>query len=223
MTDQHTRSNWSQKAGSIRFETRAFIDGDYRISNEKEFFTTVNPATECELATFADADCNSIDQAVIAARKAFSQWRHVAPDQRKAVLLAVADRIDAERETLALLDCLEMGMPISMALEQVDGAAGFLRYYAELVDKVYGDVAPSDPATTLAITQREPQGVVGVISPWNFHLATAMVAIAPALAAGNTVVIKPSEQTPSSVLKLAEIATEAGLPPGVLNPPGCIR
>jgi len=217
MTDQHINSDWIQKAATIRFETRAFIEGDYQVSKGKAIFTTVNPATECELATFTDANPNSVDQAVAAARKAFGQWRHVAPDQRKALLLAVADRIDAERNTLALLDSLEMGMPISMALEQVEGAAGFLRYNAELIDKVYGEIAPSDPATTLALSLPEPRGVIGIISPWNFPLLTAILAIAPALAAGNTVVVKPSEQTPSSVLKLAEIAIQAGLPPGVIN------
>ena len=108
-------------------------------------------------------------------------------------------------------------MPISMALEQVEGATGFMRYNAELIDKVYGEIAPADSATTLGLSQLEPRGVVGVISPWNFPLMTAMLAIAPALAAGNTLVIKPSEQTPSSLLKLAAIATEAGLPAGVIN------
>jgi len=208
---------WRQRAENISFETRAFIQGDYSSSLSKNVFCTENPATGTELAVFSDGDANTIDRAVSAARDAFVQWRHLAPEQRKSLLLAVANRIEAERETLALLDCLEMGMPISMALEQVDGAAEFLRYNAELVDKVYGDVAPTDPTTTLAFTQREPRGVVGIISPWNYPLATAIVSIAPALAAGNTLVIKPSEQTPSSVLKLAEIATKAGLPAGVMN------
>ena len=217
MTDQNAFRDWNKKSAATVFETRAFIGGDYRASKAKDSFTTVNPATECELATFSDADSDTMDQAVNAARKAFRQWRNLAPDQRKFVLLAVADGINAERDTLALLDCLEMGMPISMALEQVDSACDFLRYYAESVDKVYGDVAPSDPATTLAMTYREPRGVVGVISTWNYPLLTAMLAIAPALAAGNTLVVKPSEQTPSSLLKLAAMAIQAGLPAGILN------
>jgi len=104
-----------------------------------------------------------------------------------------------------------------MALEQVNDAARFLRYNAELIDKSYGEIAPADSAIMLALSQPEPRGVVGIISPWNFPLLTALLAIAPALAAGNTVVVKPSEQSPSSVLKLAEIATNAGLPDGVLN------
>jgi len=221
MTNHYAKIDWSQKAASINFETRAFIGGDYQMPSHKgtdcQTFTTLNPATESELATYTDASSNLIDQAVAVARQAFHPWRQLAPDQRKTVLLAVANKIEAESETLALYDCLEMGMPISMALEQVEGAASFLRYNAELIDKCYGEIAPADATIMLALSQPEPRGVVGIISPWNFPLLTAILAIAPALAAGNTVVVKPSEQTPSSVLKLAEIATEAGLPPGVLN------
>lgn len=212
-----TPNHWRQRAEKVHFETRAFIQGDYYKSLGQHVFQTENPANSAELAVFSDGDANTVDHAVAIARNAFRQWQHLAPEQRKSLLLNVANQVKVERETLALLDCLEMGMPISMALEQVDDAAEFLRYNAELVDKVYGEVAPADPATTLAISQREPRGVVGVISPWNYPLATAMLAIAPALAAGNTLVIKPSEQTPSSVLKLAEIASQAGLPAGVLN------
>lgn len=210
-------NRWEQLAEKVNFETRAFIRGDYSSSTSKNIFQTQNPTTSTKLAVFPDGNTDIIDRAVAAAREAFRQWRHLAPEQRKSLLLIMADRVEAERETLALLDCLEMGMPISMALGQVDDAAEFLRYNAELIDKVYGDVAPTDPATTLAITQREPRGVVGVISPWNYPLMTAMVAIAPALASGNTLVIKPSEQTPSSLLKLAEITSQAGLPAGVMN------
>ena len=210
-------TRWDQLAEKVCFETRSFIGGDYFRSTSSDVLKTENPATCVELAVFSDGNIDTINCAVVAARKAFPQWRHLAPDQRKLLLLGVADQVEAERETLALLDCLEMGMPISMALEQVDGAVGFLRYNAELIDKSYGDVVPSDTSTTLAINKREPRGVVGVISPWNFPFSTAMLSIAPALASGNTLVVKPSEQTPSSLLKLAEIASQAGLPAGVLN------
>lgn len=210
-------NHWMALADKLRFETRAFIGGDYYQSSSKHVFQTENPATGIELAVFPDSDATTIDSAVTSARKAFLTWRHTAPHQRKSLLLAVADQIETERETLALLDSVEMGMPISMALGQIDDAAEGLRYNAELVDKVYGEVAPADPATTLAFSQREPRGVVGVISPWNFPFSSALMAIAPALAAGNTLVVKPSEQTPSSILKLAELAIQAGLPAGVLN------
>ena len=213
---EHSRE--SKKADAVCFNTAAFIGGDYLASNHSQgTFSTINPATENPLAEFNDADQALVDKAVASARGAFKPWRHLSPDKRKSLLLTIANKLEAERNTLALYDCLEMGMPISMAREQMDNAAHFLRYNAELIDKIYGEVAPSESASTLALSLVEPRGVIGVISPWNFPILTAMLSIAPALAAGNTIVVKPSEQSPSSLLKLAEIATEAGLPAGVLN------
>lgn len=214
---QHSTQQWHKNADNIRFNTNAFIGGDYQPICGKQLFSTINPANNQLLAEFNDADSHTIDSAVASARKAFAQWRHCAPDQRKAHLFAIADGLEQARDSIALLDTLEMGMPISMALEQVDGAAAFLRYNAELIDKVYGEIAPADNATLLALSQPEPRGVVGIISPWNYPLIAAILAIAPALAAGNCVVVKPSELSPSSVLKLAEIASQAGLPDGVFN------
>lgn len=212
------RGEWTRRASAARFETRPFIGGDFCRSKATDFFYTENPATQSGLASFPDSSVYEVDLAVAAARAAFRiDWRSVAPENRKAILLEVAAGVRADRDELALLDCLEMGMPISMALMQVDSAAEFLLYYAELADKIYGEVAPTDTRHTLAMTYREPRGVVGVISPWNYPLLTAISAIAPALAAGNTIVVKPSEVAPSSVLKLAEIAHCSGLPAGVLN------
>lgn len=215
------KTHWEEKAEAIRFETSPFIGGDYlpagHAASTEQVFTTVNPAMDSELVTFIDTGEKGIDQAVAAARKAFASWRYCDPDQRKAILCSLADKIELGRETLALMDSLEMGVPIAIALGKVDGAVGLLRYNAELIDKVYGEIAPADAMTTLALSQPEPRGVVGIIAPWNSPLITAVLAIAPALAAGNTVVVKPSEQTPSSLLKLAEMAAEAGLPAGVLN------
>ncbi|MDC1513860.1 aldehyde dehydrogenase family protein [Porticoccaceae bacterium] len=217
MQQQTDINGWETRAAAIKFNTAAFIQGDYVPVTGSDPFITVNPATEATLATFTDSDTKTVDQAVASARQAFNAWKRLSPDKRKAILLAVAEAIAAQRNTLALLDTLEMGMPISMALGQVDDAVNYLRYNAELVDKVYGEISPSDSATTLALSQPEPRGVIGIISPWNFPLLTAILPIAPALAAGNCLVIKPSEQTPSSTLKLAEIACEAGLPAGVFN------
>ena len=210
-------SVWHTGADTLNFETRAFIDGDYRASNSREVLHTENPATCTRLATFTDGNANDIDRAVSAARQAFRQWHTLPPHTRKAQLFKLADQIEQEKDTLALLDTLEMGMPITRALEQVDIVSGLFRYNAELIDKLYGEIAPADPTRTLALSQPEPCGVIGIISPWNYPLWSAVLAIAPALAAGNTVVVKPSEQTPSSLLKLAEIVTQAGLPAGVVN------
>lgn len=213
-----SRAQWTRRAAALRFETGPFIGGSFCRPKAGAVFHTENPATRSGLATFPDCGAADMDAAVSAARDAFqSGWRHCAPDKRKAILQQVAAGVRAEREELALLDCLEMGMPISMALSAADSAADFLLYYAELADKIYGEVAPSDTRDTLAMSYREPRGVIGVISPWNYPLLTAISAVAPALAAGNAVVAKPSELAPSSVLKLAGIAHRAGLPAGVLN------
>lgn len=211
-------SQWSARAGGVSYETRPFIAGKSRPAKSREVFGTQNPATGSSLASFPDCGAEDVDAAATAAREAFRRrWRSVAPAHRKALLVGFAAGIRAAKAELALLDCLEMGMPISLALQQVDDSVDFLLYYAELADKIFGEVAPSDPRSALVMTYREPRGVVGVISPWNYPLATALAAIAPALAAGNTVVAKPSELAPSSVLKLGEIAAGAGLPAGVLN------
>ncbi|PHZ85498.1 aldehyde dehydrogenase family protein [Paremcibacter congregatus] len=218
MTDALKPNTWNDRASGVAFESRPFIGGDYGTSTSRDVFTTENPANNVKLAEFPDGSADDIDRAVISARKAFrSEWQYFAPEQRKILLITLADKIEAAREELALYDCLEMGMPISMALEQVDMAVSYMRYNAELADKIYGEVAPADAVTTLAMTYKLPRGVVGVISPWNYPLMTAMMAIAPALAAGNSLVVKPSEIAPSSALRLAAIGGEAGLPPGVLN------
>ena len=218
MTDTVHKKSWQDKAAALHFETRPFIGGRYIDLNESgEIFETVNPSTEEALAQFNDSTPLHIEQAVQAANTAFNAWRLCSPDKRKAYLFSLAEKIQAHRETLALMDSLEMGMPINQALDQIDESAAFLRYNAELIDKVYGEVAPSDLRSTLALSLSEPRGVVGIISPWNYPYATAMVAIAPALAAGNTLVIKPSEQTPSSILFTAQLSIEAGLPEGVIN------
>ena len=210
-------NKWQLQADKIQFETRAFIDGDYRQSGGHDSFQTVNPATGETLVSIPDGGAGIVDRAVSAARAAFKPWRTMSPNKRKAILLSLADQIAAESETLALLDSLEMGMPILTAFQKANVAADTFRYYAESIDKVYGEVAPSHTLSTLAISVLEPRGVVGVITPWNSPLVVAVSAIAPSLAAGNTVVLKPSEQTPSSLLKFAEIAARAGLPAGVLN------
>lgn len=218
MNAMHSHEQWAGRAAALRFIARPFIDGDYRSAHTGNVFHTENPATGAALAEFPDCTGADIDAAVVAARAAFrSSWRMCPPENRKALLARVAAGMRAASAELALLDSLEMGMPISMSLAQVGSAADFLMYYAELADKIFGEVAPADPRNILAMTYPEARGVIGVISPWNYPLLTAISAIAPALAAGNTVVVKPSETAPSSVLMLARIACAAGLPAGVLN------
>lgn len=211
-------TDWQAAARAIAFDGHPFIGGEVRPSRSRTSFSTVCPATEQPLATMADGNAEDVDRAVGAARRAFADgWRLMAPDRRQAHLEALADVMLARREELALMDCLEMGMPISNALAAVDEAARFTRYYAAAISQPRGEVADADAANIWAMNWYEPRGVVGIISSWNFPLLVAAAAIAPAIAAGNTVVAKPSPVAPSSVLALARIATEAGLPAGVIN------
>ncbi|MCR9125890.1 MAG: aldehyde dehydrogenase family protein [Rhodobacteraceae bacterium] len=160
-----------------------------------------------------------VARATAAARRAFDSgvWSRSAPVFRKRVLLRLADLIEAEAPALTVLGVRDNGTEFAMALKAEAGSAvASLRYYAEAIDKTGGQIAPSDPAR-LALIHREPVGVVGAITPWNFPLMIGAWKIAPALAAGNTVVMKPPETASLSTLRLVELAHEAGLPPGVLN------
>ncbi|MEM1371671.1 MAG: aldehyde dehydrogenase family protein [Pseudomonadota bacterium] len=209
--------SWTEKAASLNFDTRPFVAGDFLPDQSDLQFETSNPATAQSLARFVDAGDAQVDAAVSAARKAFTIWSRMSPIERKRLLLAFAEAMRQHSEQLALRDSLEMGKPISMALGEAMGAADFVQYYAELADKIGGEVSPIEIANGLSLTYYEPRGVVGIITPWNFPVFTAVTAIAPALAAGNTVVQKPSEVSPSSAILLAKLAVEVGIPPGVLN------
>lgn len=196
-----------------------FIDGAAVPAQDGQVMAVHSPIDGAELTTIAAASAADVDRAVQSARRAFEagHWSRAAPAQRKAVLLRLAERIEAEALALAVLGVRDNGTEIGMALkaEPLSAAATF-RYYAELIDKVYGEVAPTAP-DVLALVSREPVGVVGAIVPWNFPLMIGAWKIAPALAAGNSVVLKPAETASLTLLRLAELAVEAGLPPGVFN------
>ncbi|MDH1659626.1 aldehyde dehydrogenase, partial [Pseudomonas mosselii] len=171
------------------------------------------------LAQVAACADDEIDQAVRAARRAFEHgpWARMAPAERKRVLLRLAELMLAHREELALLDSLNMGKPVMDAYNiDVPGAAHVFAWYGEALDKLYDQVAPT-AASAVAMISREALGVIGAVVPWNFPLDMAAWKVAPALAAGNSVVLKPAEQSPFSALRLAELALQAGLPEGVLN------
>ncbi len=210
--------DWKERAATLDFRTSPFIDGHFVESRDAGRFETINPATLttiCELPAGCDAD---VDAAVAAARRAFEdgRWHRQPPGARRAVMMRLADLIEAHGDELALLDSLEMGKAISSARSEIAMSSSSLRYFAEAVDKLYGAVAPSGPET-IGLTLYEPRGVVGAIVPWNFPLANSVVKVAPALAAGNSIVLKPSEIASLSALRLGELAVEAGLPAGVLN------
>jgi gamma-glutamyl-gamma-aminobutyraldehyde dehydrogenase len=212
-------AEWQRRAVALKFPDQAVIDGKHCAAQSGQTFAAINPATGQCLANVAACGEEDVDAAVRNARQVFEAgtWSQRPPAERKQVLLRLADLLMTHREELALLDSLNMGKPVLDAYNiDVPGAAGVFRWYAEAIDKLYDQVAPSAPNVLATIT-REALGVVAAVVPWNFPLDMAAWKLAPALAAGNSVILKPAEQSPFSALRLAELALEAGLPPGVLN------
>ena len=183
-------------------------------------FATLDPATGREIATVAHAGAEDVARAVAAAREAFQSgpWSSMAPSARGALMMALADAIEANEEEIAQIESLDNGKPVKLAqYVDVRGTVAHLRYFAGWPTKIEGSVLPVTAPDMLCYTRREPVGVCGQIVPWNFPLMMAAWKIAPALAAGCTIVLKPAEQTPLSALRLGQLALEAGFPPGVLN------
>ncbi|WP_373190543.1 aldehyde dehydrogenase [Halomonas sp.] len=213
-----TLADWQALAAGLTLESRAFIDDAFVDAASGETFDTLNPATGEVLARVASCDGPDAEIAVGHARTAFDggAWSRLAPARRKKVLLRLAELMEAHKHELALLDTLDMGKPVTSSLGDMSGAIACFRYQAECIDKLFGEVAPTGEET-LALVLREPLGVVASIVPWNFPLMMTAWKIAPALAAGNSVVLKPSEKSPLSALRLAQLAREAGLPRGVFQ------
>lgn len=196
-----------------------FIAGRWQASVSGGEMDVISPINGQRLTTIADAGAEDVDRAVRAARDAFEKgkWSKAAPAERKKVLFRIAELIEKNALELAVLGVRDNGTEISMALKaEPASAAGTFRYYAEAVDKVYGEIAPTAP-DVLGLIHREPVGVVGAIVPWNFPMMIGAWKLAPALAAGNSVVLKPAEGASLTLLRLAELCAEAGLPGGVLN------
>lgn len=211
--------SWQQRAESLEIRSQAFIDGKYVDAASGETFECINPANGMPLAQVAACAEEDVNRAVVAARAAFRQgtWAGMPPARRKAVLIDFAARILQHREELALLETLDVGKPIRDSLNiDIPAAARCIQWYAEAIDKIYDEVAPTG-RDTLALITREPMGVVGAIVPWNFPLLMAAWKIGPVLAAGNSLVLKPSEKSPLTAIRVAELAAEAGIPPGVFN------
>ncbi len=211
--------DWHERAAALAPRTNAFIDGRYVPAASGATFDCINPATGKLVARVASCDATDVDNAVAGARRAFDagHWSRRAPAARKKVLLRFAELIRKHREELALTETVDMGKPIADSLKiDIPAAANCIAWYAEAIDKVYDQVAPT-PHESLALVTREPAGVVGAIVPWNFPLLMASWKLGPALATGNSVVLKPSEKSPLTALRVAELAIEAGLPEGVLN------
>ena len=199
--------------------TEAFIDGAFVPAAEGATFDDVAPRDGTVIASVAAGSGEDVDRAVRAARRSFEAggWALADPAQRKRVLSRLAELIDDHAEELAQLESADVGHPISDARNvDVVNARNCFGWYAEAIDKVYGEIAPTG-ADALALIGREPLGVVGAVVPWNYPLIITAWKLAPALATGNSVVLKPAEQSPLTALALAELAAEAGVPDGVLN------
>jgi acyl-CoA reductase-like NAD-dependent aldehyde dehydrogenase len=211
--------DWRARARALRPRHQLFIDGRSVDAWSGATFDCISPVDGHVLAKVAAGDAPDVDVAVRSARAAFERgdWSRAAPKHRKQVLQRFAERVRAHAEELALTETLDMGKPIADSLAvDVPSTANCIQWYAEAVDKIYDQVAPTGQ-DSLALITREPLGVVGAIVPWNFPLIMAAWKLGPVLAAGNSIVLKPSEKSPLSALRIAELAIEAGLPPGVFN------
>ncbi len=219
MAEMLSAEDWKREATHLTFRTQAFIDGKYVDAASGQTFDCINPATGAVIAKIAACDKEDVDRAVAAARRAFEagQWSRMAPAQRKRCLLKLAELMLKHAGELALLETLDMGKPIrdSSSID-VPAAANCIAWNGEAIDKLYDQVAPTDP-NVVAIIAREPLGVVGAVVPWNFPLLMGCWKIGPALATGNSMVLKPAEQSPLTAIRLAELVLEAGIPEGVFN------
>jgi gamma-glutamyl-gamma-aminobutyraldehyde dehydrogenase len=207
------------KAAALALPWQAVIDGQTVSSHTQGCFENRSPRDGRLLNHVASCDAGDVDLAVAAGRRAFEdgRWRQLAPRAKKQILHRLADLLERHGDELALLETLDTGKPIRDAVNvDIPLAVNTTRWYAEALDKVYGEVGAS-PADRFSYAVYEPLGVVGAIVPWNFPLHMAMWKVAPALAAGNSVVLKPAEQSPMTALRMGQLALEAGVPDGVLN------
>ncbi|AIC19366.1 aldehyde dehydrogenase [Pseudomonas chlororaphis] len=214
-----SRSDWEQRFQSLTLEGRAFIDGQYCHAASAATFECISPVDGRFLANVASTDEADANRAVQVARQAFESgvWSRKAPAERKRVLIRFADLILEHQEELALLETLDMGKPIGDSLSiDVPATANAIRWSAEAVDKIYDEVAAT-PHDQLGLVTREASGVVAAIVPWNFPLIMASWKFAPALAAGNSFILKPSEKSPLTAIRIAQLALDAGIPKGVFN------
>lgn len=211
--------NWKHLSTEIKLDGLAFINGRRADALSGDSFDCISPIDGKKIAEISRCNGDDINVAVMAARAAFEdgRWAHKTPRDRKNIMCRFSELVMQNAQTLALMETLDMGKPIHYSLNvDVNSAANNLRWFGEAIDKIYDEIAPT-PRTALALITREPVGVVGAIVPWNYPMLMACWKIAPSLAAGNSLVLKPSEKSSLTALKLAEIAIEAGIPAGVFN------
>lgn len=215
----HTLDYWQARAAALTLRGQAYIDGAYADAADGATFAATSPIDGRKLADVAACGAADVDRAVAAARRAFEAgvWSQLAPRERKARLTRLAQLITEHSEELALIETLDMGKPIRDALAfDLPETAHCYAWYGEAIDKRYDEIAPTG-GNALATVTREPLGVVAAVVPWNYPLLMAAWKVAPALAAGNSVILKPAEQSSLSALRLAALAEQAGIPAGVFN------
>lgn len=214
-----TQQEYEKMAQTLTYPTQAFIGGKFVNAKSGKTSETVNPATGKVFASFSSCDENDVDEAVKIARKVFDSgvWSKMHPTERKKILLKYADILESKLEELAVLETLDSGKPIGEVMStDIPEAVHAIRWHAEFTDKRYGQVSPSGDGAVGLVT-KEAVGVVACIMPWNFPIMTTTWKLAPALAEGNSVILKPATQTSLTTLRLAELAAEAGIPEGVLQ------
>ena len=214
-----SQKEYANIAAKIKFPVDPFIDGRFQKSKAGKVMKTINPATGSTITSIASCNDSDVNYAVEVSRDAFNSgdWANKHPSERKAVLLKLAQLIEENKTELAVLESLESGKPISECeLTDLPETIVTIQWHAEAIDKMYDQISPAN-ADAVGLITREPLGVVGCVLPWNFPLMMLAWKIAPALAGGNSVIVKPAEQTSMTALRVAELAIEAGIPPGVLN------
>jgi acyl-CoA reductase-like NAD-dependent aldehyde dehydrogenase len=194
------------------------IDDEWVPAQSAEQLPVIDPATELEITTLASGGTGDVDRAVVAARRSFEDgaWRTMPPATQTRLMLALADAIEADVALLSELETVDGGKPIALSRQEILQAADFVRYYAGWPTKIYGTYNPTGP-DVLSYTAREPIGVVAGIAPWNCPLINAVYKVAPAIACGNSVILKPAEQTSLTALRLGQMCLDVGIPPGVVQ------
>lgn len=204
---------------SLNYRNQAFINGAFVDAASGKTFENISPIDGKVLTNVAYCDAEDVDRAVAAARAAFESgvWSRMAPAARKKTMLRFADLVEQNASELALLETLDVGKPIGFVNKvDIPGVVTAVRYYGEAIDKMFGEIAPQ-PSDLLVLVKSEPIGVIAAVTPFNFPMLMASWKFAPALAAGNSVILKPAEQTPLTALRLAELGAEAGIPDGVFQ------
>lgn len=214
-----TTEIWQERANNIKINGNIFIDGKSSPAASGKTFEDYSPTLNKVIGEIASGDQIDIDRAVASAKKAFDSgvWSEMNPRDKKAIMLKWAELLNEHRDELALLETLDVGKPISDSLAvDTRNSARVIQWYAETIDKTYDEIAPA-PRNSLAMITREPLGVIGAIVPWNYPMSITSWKLGPALAMGNSIVVKPAENSSLTAIRMAELAIEAGLPEGVFN------